>query len=127
MSTHFKGPLIVTETGSSIPGVVSSGAVTTLNVGSGTTLTFIKKGTVSVTVSALAAAAEEQYSLSIADAAVGDIIIMNPPAAAAETGLAQILCYVASAGSVGLRVSNVNAAAALTGSTSNWSYCLIRS
>lgn len=154
MSTHFKGPIVSVNgfegsltgniagnvtgnvtgnlTGNvtgNVSGNQSGGSVdaSTAKVGaSGSTLSLIKKGTISVTVSALAAGDEEEYDLAIADAAVGDIVMMNPPAAAAEAGLAAVLCWVIGAGHVGLRVSNLNAAAALTGSTANWSYCLIR-
>jgi hypothetical protein len=93
---------------------------------SGTQLSLIKKGTVSVTVSALAAAAEEDITLSISDAVAGDIVILTPPNAAAETGLAKLLEWVSASGSVKLRVGNVSGSS-LTGSTADWNYILIRS
>lgn len=92
-----------------------------------TVFTFWKKGTISVTVSALAAAAEEDISLTITGVAVGDYVDVIPPNSAAETGLAKALCWVSAANTVKVRISNLNAAAALAGSTANWTYVLIRS
>lgn len=94
---------------------------------SGTLLSKILKGTVSVTLAATAAAAEEDVSLTITGAAAGDIVIMTPLDAAMETGVAIVAAWVSAANTVKVRISNVNAAAALTGSTANWSYCIIQS
>ena len=94
---------------------------------SGTLLTKVLKGTVSVTVSALAAAAEADISVTITGAAAGDIVMVTPLDAAAETGLGVVLAWVSAADTVKIRVSNLNAAAALVGSTTNFSYLIVKS
>lgn len=82
-------------------------------------------GDISVTVSALAAAAEEVISLSISDAAVGDIVVMTPPEAAIEAGLSVLRAHCSAAGTVKLKVGN-DSGSGLTGSTESWKYCLLR-
>lgn len=94
---------------------------------SGTLLTKILKGTVSVTLAATAAAAEEDVTLTITGAAAGDIVILTPLNAAMETGVAVIGAWVSAADTVKVRISNVNAAASLVGSTALWSYLIIKS
>lgn len=94
---------------------------------SGTVITKILKGSISVVISALAAAAEEDISLTITGATAGDMIFLSPLNASMETGVAIIAVWVSAADTVKVRISNVNAAAALTGSTQNWQYCIIRS
>jgi hypothetical protein len=93
---------------------------------SGTLLTKILKGTVSVTLAATAAAGEEDVSLTITGAAAGDIVIMTPLDAAMETGVALVAAWVSAADTVKIRISNVHGSS-LTGSTANWSYCIIKS
>jgi hypothetical protein len=104
--------------------VVASGSV---KIGSaGTALTRILKGTVAVTLAATAAAAEEDVSLTITGAAAGDIVIMTPLNASMETGVAIVAAWVSAADTVKVRISNVHSSG-LTGSTQNWSYCIIKS
>lgn len=112
MATHFKGP-VVSENG------FQAGAA-------GSEIALIKKGTVSVTVAALAAGAEADVTVTVSGAAAGDIALVTPTNAAAETGLAIIACWVSAADTTKIRMSNVNAAAALVGSTEAWAYCIIR-
>jgi hypothetical protein len=93
-----------------------------LAIGSGgATIKAIKTGTLAVTVTALADGAEEEYDLTVTGAAAGDIIIVHPTDAAAETGLAIIGAWVAGANTVTVRVSNVKGSG-LTGSTASWPY-----
>lgn len=93
---------------------------------SGTQLNLVKKGTVSVVVAALTAAAEADVSVTISGAAAGDIILMTPLDAAMETGLGIAAIWVSAANTVKIRMSNFSGST-LTGSTSNWSYLLIQS
>lgn len=93
---------------------------------SATILTLTKKSVVSVVVADLAAAAEADVNVTIAGAQVGDSIVIAPRDAAAETGL-MWSAWVSAANTVTIRMTNANAAAALTGSTSNWDYLLISS
>lgn len=94
--------------------------------GGGTDISYIQRGTASVVVSALAAGAEEDISVTVTGAQVGDSIMFNPTIAAAETGLGIMACWVSAADTVILRVSNFHTNA-LAGSTANWPYLLVRS
>jgi hypothetical protein len=106
---------------------VSSVKVASLRVSStGTVLTKILKGTVSVVLAATAAAAEEDVSLTITGAAAGDIVIMTPLDASVETGVAVVAAWVSAADTVKVRISNLHTNT-LTGSTAAWSYCIIKS
>lgn len=98
-----------------------------MSIGSGgTQIAKILKGTVSVTVAADAAAAEEDITVTITGAAAGDIVVVTPLAAAMETGVAIIGAWVSAADTVKIRVSNVHTST-LTGSTALWSYLIIKS
>ena len=107
MATHFKKGLAIGEKGTA------------------SDLTFVKKGTVSVTVAALAAAAEADVDVTISGAKVGDIIVVNPPEDAAETGLCVAAAWISAANTLTIRMSNQQASTALTGSTKDWPYLLI--
>jgi hypothetical protein len=112
-----------------VTGATSIGAATATSTtigATGTALTLVKKGTIAVTLAATAAAAEEDVSLTITGAAVGDIVIMTPLDAAMETGVAIVAAWVSATNTVKVRVSNLHTSS-LTGSTANWQYCLIRS
>jgi hypothetical protein len=93
---------------------------------SGTQLTFIKKASISVVIPASAAAAEADVDVTVSGAAVGDCVIATPLDANAETGL-MWNAWVGATDTVTIRMTNVNAANALNGSTSNWQILLIRS
>ena len=98
-----------------------------IEIGSnGTQLDLVEKGTVSVTVSALAAAAEEDIDVTVSGAATSDLILVNPTEAAAEAGLSVSAAWVSAANTVTIRVSN-QSGSGLTGSTENWVYVLISS
>lgn len=135
MATHFKGPLIVTESGSTIPGLLADGTATTLTVsGNGTiggslaigsggvAVKAVKSGTVSVDPGTLAAGDELDIQVAILGVAAGDIVQVMPPNAAAEAGLAVALVWISAGDQVTIRVSNLNAAAALVGGAQNWTY-----
>jgi hypothetical protein len=77
-----------------------------------------------VTVAALAAAATETYSITDADAAVGDIIVCSPNTAP-EAGFAIECCYVNAAGAIRVRVRNISADA-LTGGALTLNYQIIK-
>lgn len=94
--------------------------------GTGTILTRVVKGTVSVTVAATAAAGEEDVSLTISGAAAGDSVFLTPANAAMETGVSIAAVWVSAANTVKVRISNLSGSG-LTGSTSDWTYVLIKS
>lgn len=83
-------------------------------------------GSASVTVTALAAAAEEDYSITEANATVGDIVVASWDDAGAETGASIQAAWVSAAGTIKVRNSNLNASAGLTGGTRTIRYALIR-
>lgn len=80
----------------------------------------------SVTVSALAAAAEEDLTITDADATVGDVISVSFDNAGMETGMCVCGAWVSAAGSIKVRISNVNAAAALAGGARTIRYSISR-
>lgn len=130
-ATHFSGPIVcpggfVGPLTGALTGTAVS-ASTSLTVGSGTAITKMQRFAPSVTVTTLAAAAEEEYTLTCTGVAAGDSIVANPSAAAAETGLAVVLAWVSAANTVKVRVTNLNASAALSGSTSAWNILSVRS
>lgn len=93
---------------------------------SGTALTKWLKGTVAVTISALAAAAEEDLDVTVTGAAAGDIVVVTPLEATMEAGVGILGSWVASADTVTIRVTNASGSS-LTGSTTNFSYLIIKS
>lgn len=107
-ATHFKGP-VVSENGFT----AGSGGVQQKAV---------KSGTVSVNPGTLAAGAELDISVTISGVAAGDIVQLMPPDAAMETGLGIVAVWVSAANTVKIRVTNLNAVAALVGGAQNWTY-----
>jgi histidyl-tRNA synthetase len=80
----------------------------------------------SVTVSTLAAAAEEEYTITDADATVGDIIVCSFDNAGMETGMCICGAWVSANGTIKVRVTNVNAAAALVGGSRTLRYQIMK-
>lgn len=93
---------------------------------SGSTLSLVQKGSVSVTVAALTAGSEADVAVTVTGALAGDAVILTPPNAAMETGLGIAAAWVSASDEVSIRMSNFSGST-LTGSTSSWSYVLIRS
>ena len=108
MATHFKGPVV------SANGFVAGA--------SGATIKALNSGTVSVDPGTLAAGAETDISVTITGVAPGDMVEVMAPNAAAETGLSVALVWVRAANTVKIRLSNLNAAAALVGGAQAWTY-----
>lgn len=92
----------------------------------GTPLTYCERGTITVTPSAIGAATSGDTALTIANAAVGDTVIMTPPATALTAGLVQGQAWVSANGTVQLRIANVTAGS-LTPASGTWEYVLLRS
>lgn len=93
---------------------------------SGTQITKIVKGTVSVNPSSLLTGTGEILEVTLTGAAVGDAVILHPPAAGLTTGLQICQAYVSAADEVKIQIWNptggtINEAAA------DWIYTLIRS
>lgn len=77
-----------------------------------------------VTVSTLAAGAEEELSISDSDAEVGDVIVASPSEAMDEAGLSISSVRVSAAGTIKVRISN-QSGSALAGGANNLDYAII--
>jgi hypothetical protein len=97
-----------------------------MKVGSGTQITKIVKGTVSVNPASLATVTAADLSVTITGAAVGDAVIMNPPAAGLTAGLFATDVWVSAADTVKIRFYN-GSAGTIDEAAADWTYTLIRS
>lgn len=87
-------------------------------------LTLVMKGTVSVDPASLLAATTNDTSVTITGAALGDVIVMNPPDAL-ESGLVFGGARVTAANTVKVRVGNVTAGA-IDAAAASWTYAIYR-
>lgn len=111
-ATHFSGPVISTNG-------LQAGT-------SGSQITLIKRGTIAVDPPSCAAAAAVEVTLTITGAAVGDTVVMNPPAAGLTAGLGLLSCRVSATDTVKVRIANLSAGT-VDEPSGTWTYCLIRS
>jgi hydrogenase maturation factor len=81
--------------------------------------------TASMTITALAAAAEEDVTITDAQVRPGDVVVVTTTAAP-ETGLAILQAWCTAAGTISVRISNMNAATALTAGAVSVRYCVLR-
>lgn len=100
--------------------------------GTSTRLSFEGQGSVfpgsaSVTVSALTPGSSEDYSITDANAKVGDVIFASPSNAMAEAKFAIALAWCSTAGTVKIRGLNSGASGNLTGGANTINYCILRS
>lgn len=79
-----------------------------------------------VTVTDLAAGAEEIYSITDAKARVGDVIVANEPAGGAEASWGIVQAWVDSVGVIKVKAGNFHASDALTGGTVAIRYAVLR-
>jgi hypothetical protein len=93
---------------------------------SGTQITGIFKGTVSVNPSSLTTGTGELLSVTLTGAVVGDAISIHPPAAGLTTGLVIGQAYVSAADTVIIQIWNPTAGTINEGAA-DWIYVLIRS
>lgn len=121
--THFTGAVTSTN------GFVGTVAATTLTAStsavigtSGATIKGIFSAAIAVTVGTNAAAAEADITLTITGVRAGDLVLLAPIDAAVETGVGICAVWVSANDTVKLRITNLNAVAALNGSTANWNY-----
>jgi hypothetical protein len=83
------------------------------------------KGTVSVNLASMATLAGSEIELTVADAVLGDTVVMNPVAAGNTAGIIYGGARVSEAGKIKLRVFN-GSAGTIDESAQTWEYCLIR-
>lgn len=97
------------------------------SVGStGTTLTTIIKGTVTVDLASLATVSAADKSITITGALTGDIVILNPPTTAMTAGMLVCQAHVSASDTVKCRVYN-SSGGTIDEASATWTYCLIRS
>lgn len=94
--------------------------------GEGTQITYMKKGTVAVDLASLATVTAADKDITITGAAVGDTVIIQPPAADMTAGLLVCQAWVAAADTVTVRVYNASGDT-IDEASANWVYLLIRS
>jgi hypothetical protein len=82
-------------------------------------------GTVSVNPASIGNAAIGETTVTISGAAVGDIVVMNPPAAGLTAGLGVLGAVVSATDTVKVRIVN-NSGGAVDEAAATWSYVLIR-
>jgi hypothetical protein len=97
-----------------------------MKVGSGTTITKVLKGTVAVDLASLATVTAADKDITIAGAAVGDTVIIQPPAADMTAGLLVCQAWVAATDTVTVRVYNASGST-IDEASATWVYTLIRS
>jgi len=93
---------------------------------SGTEITYIQRGTVSVNPASLNATTAADTSITITGAQTGDTVILNPPTAGLTAGMFVVGAWVSAADTVKVRLYN-STGGAIDEAAANWSYCLIRS
>lgn len=92
----------------------------------GTSITYIERGTVTVTPAAIGAGTSGDTAVTIANARTTDTIEMTPPATALAAGLIKGQTWCSAAGTVQVRIGNITAGS-LTPASGTWSYVIIRS
>lgn len=93
---------------------------------SGTQITGIFKGTVSINPASIGSAAVGETSVTISGAVVGDVVILVPPTAGLTAGLAATQAYVSAADTVKVRIANLSGGS-VDEAAGTWTYILIRS
>lgn len=127
MATNFSGSQVQCDDGfvGPVTGAVTGNVVSSsVNIGSGGALTYVKKATVSVDLASIADGAIAEATVTVTGAAAGDAVIANPPATIAA-GLGVVGAYVSAANTVKLRVIN-QSGAPVDEAAANWVFVLIR-
>lgn len=109
-NSHFSGPIISTAG-------FQAGA-------NGSTVSFIKKGQVTIDIASISAGAVVESTVTITGAVAGDTVILNPPAAL-EANVCYVGCFVSAADTVKMRVFNPTGGA-IDPASASWEYCIIR-
>ena len=92
----------------------------------GTTLTTIIKGSFTIDAADLASVTAVDESVTISGVAVGDILIVNPPATALTAGMLVCQAWVSATDTIKFRLYNASGGAINLASAS-WNYTIIRS
>ena len=100
--------------------VVSS----SVNIGSGGALTYVKKAAVTVDPASISAGAVNEETVTVSGAAAGDLVLVSPPATL-NAGIGVVGAYVSAADTVKLRLFN-STGAPVDIASANWVFGLIR-
>lgn len=100
--------------------ITSLSALTSLTVGGGTPLKKLESGTVSIDPGSIAAITRGSQTFTLTGAAVGDVVLMQPPGAL-NTGLFFAGCEVTGVNTVTVYIGNLTAGAIDDGAN-NWRY-----
>jgi hypothetical protein len=111
MATHFSGPVV--STAGFQPG------------SSAKALTFILAGTIAIDPVSLNDGEQNDVSVTITGAATGDTVIMNPPAAGLDAGIALGGAWVSAANTVKVRIINYSGGV-VNGASLSWNYVVLR-
>jgi len=95
-------------------------------VGSGTTITKMLKGTVTVDLASVLTLATTERTVTLTGAAVGDIVLMAPPTAGLAAGLCITNVQVSAADTIKIRVFN-GSGGTIDEASGTWYYTIIRS
>lgn len=124
--TRLSGPVVSSGGFTGPVSATTSSASTSLTVGGGTAITKIVKGTVAVNPSSLTTGTGEILTVTLTGAAVGDAVILHPPAAGLTTGLLICQAYVSATDTVKVQIWNPTGGT-IDEASANWIYTLIRS
>jgi hypothetical protein len=105
-------------------GLVANVESSSLNIGSGGAISYVKKAAVSVDLASIDTLAVVEATVTVSGAAAGDAVIATPPATL-TTGLMVAGAYVSAANTVKLRVYN-STGIAVDAAAANWVFTLIR-
>lgn len=95
-----------------------------LSINNGTSVTFLKAGTVNIDPPSIGAGTKATVNVTISGAAVGDLVFLTPPETI-ETGLVYVGASVTAADTVTVALYNPTAAA-IDGVSRTWRYLLLR-
>ena len=123
MASHITSAATFAQT-VAVTGAFSAAA--SVAVGGGTAITKIVKGTVTVDPADLASVTAADKDITIAGAAVGDMVILHPPATALTAGFLICQAWVSATDTVTVRFYNASGGA-INIASGTWAYCLIRS
>jgi hypothetical protein len=99
---------------------------TSLAIGSGTAITKILKGTVTVNPASINANTVSSQTFTLTGATSGDSLILNVPAADLTAGLAMYQSFVSAANTITIVFENTTGAP-IDEESASWTYTLIRS
>lgn len=98
---------------------------TTIAIGSGTVISKVLKGTVTIDPASINATTFSSQTFTLTGAATGDSLILNPPAAGLTAGLFVLQCFVSSANTITICFYN-STGAPIDQASASWNYTLIR-